>query len=217
MSWKYLGEIFDIHGGGIDLVFPHHENEIAQIALRLPHAGDGELLDAQRLPAGRRGENGEVGGEFRHDIRPFAHQILWRTIVGGEVIRFAMLQTPYREPLDWTSRNLEQANSRLKGWKDFAADRTRSRKSRIFFDDVLGRKHAPADRWTVRDRGSRTATARRFRRAAARLACGGRKRRLEPLRGIALRGDAARRPRRRARPLCCGAGSRQRPAKGGWC
>ena len=35
MSWKHLGEVFDIHGGGIDLVFPHHENEIAQIALRL--------------------------------------------------------------------------------------------------------------------------------------------------------------------------------------
>ena len=34
MSWRHLGEPFDIHGGGIDLVFPHHENEIAQIALR---------------------------------------------------------------------------------------------------------------------------------------------------------------------------------------
>ena len=46
MSWKYLGEIFDIHGGGIDLVFPHHENEIAQIVLRLQPAKDGEFMDA---------------------------------------------------------------------------------------------------------------------------------------------------------------------------
>src|SRR6185436_14558244 len=61
MSWKHLGETFDIHGGGIDLVFPHHENEIA---LRIPDAGNGEFLDAQRLPAGRRREDGQIGGEF---------------------------------------------------------------------------------------------------------------------------------------------------------
>ena len=59
MSWKHLGETFDIHGGGIDLVFPHHENEIAQSRCALRHAGDGELLDAQRLPAGRRREDVE--------------------------------------------------------------------------------------------------------------------------------------------------------------
>ena len=52
--------VFDIHGGGIDLVFPHHENEIAQIALRAWHACDGQLLDAQRLPAGRGREDVQV-------------------------------------------------------------------------------------------------------------------------------------------------------------
>ena len=53
MSEKHLGEVFDIHGGGIDLVFPHHENEIAQSAVVWPrHHGQG--LDAQRLSAGRR-------------------------------------------------------------------------------------------------------------------------------------------------------------------
>ena len=44
MSWKHLGETFDIHGGGIDLVFPHHENEIAQSCCAFPHQGDGELI-----------------------------------------------------------------------------------------------------------------------------------------------------------------------------
>ncbi len=51
--------IFDIHGGGIDLIFPHHENEIAQSLLRPRYACDGELLDAQRLPAGRGREDVE--------------------------------------------------------------------------------------------------------------------------------------------------------------
>ena len=69
MSRKHLGEVFDIHGGGIDLVFPHHENEIAQIALRPRHAGDGQRLDAQRLPAGRRPEDVEEPGQFRHHQR----------------------------------------------------------------------------------------------------------------------------------------------------
>ena len=54
---EHLGQMFDIHGGGIDLVFPHHENEIAQIALRARHAGDGQRVDAQRLPAGRGRED----------------------------------------------------------------------------------------------------------------------------------------------------------------
>ena len=60
MSWKYLGETFDIHGGGIDLVFPASRGRNRAIALRLPYAGDGELLDAQRLPSGRRREDVEV-------------------------------------------------------------------------------------------------------------------------------------------------------------
>jgi len=55
----------------------------------------------------------------------------------GEEARFAMLQTPYREPIDWTVRNLEQAASRLKSWKEFAADRTQSRISQGLFNEVL--------------------------------------------------------------------------------
>ena len=67
MSWKHLGETFDIHGGGIDLVFPHHENEIAQSRCAFGMPRDGELLDAQRLPAGRRREDVEVARQLRDD------------------------------------------------------------------------------------------------------------------------------------------------------
>ena len=69
MAWKFLGETFDIHGGGIDLVFPAPRKRNRANALRFPYAGDGELLDAQRLSSGRRREDGEVGRQFRDDLR----------------------------------------------------------------------------------------------------------------------------------------------------
>ena len=69
MSWKHLGEVFDIHGGGIDLVFPHRRERDRAVALRLPHRRDGELLDAQRLPAGRRREDVEEPRQLLHDPR----------------------------------------------------------------------------------------------------------------------------------------------------
>ena len=67
MSWKHLGETFDIHGGGIDLVFPHHENEIAQSRCAFHTPVMANYLDAQRLPAGRRREDVEVARQLRHD------------------------------------------------------------------------------------------------------------------------------------------------------
>ena len=54
MAAAYLGEVFDIHGGGIDLIFPHHENELAQSRCVHGTRAMANVLDAQRLPAGRR-------------------------------------------------------------------------------------------------------------------------------------------------------------------
>ena len=65
MSGALLGETFDIHGGGIDLVFPHHENEIAQSRCAFHTAVMANYLDAQRLLAGRRREDEQEPGEFR--------------------------------------------------------------------------------------------------------------------------------------------------------
>ena len=64
-----LGDVFDIHGGGIDLVFPHHENEIAQSRCAHGTRRHGALLAAQRLPAGRRREDVEVARQLRHHPR----------------------------------------------------------------------------------------------------------------------------------------------------
>ena len=69
MSWRYLGETFDIHGGGTDLIFPHHENEMAQSLLRLPRQPFRALLGAQRHAAGERREDVEEPRQLHHAAR----------------------------------------------------------------------------------------------------------------------------------------------------
>jgi cysteinyl-tRNA synthetase len=68
MSMKYLGETFDIHAGGIDLVFPHHENEIAQ-SRRRDRQTVRALLDSLRAPEGRRRNDVEVERQLLHVSR----------------------------------------------------------------------------------------------------------------------------------------------------
>ena len=102
MSAAYLGEEFDIHGGGLDLIFPHHENEIAQS--RCAHGTDvmANVLDAQRLPAGRGPEDVEERGQFRHHQRAAGDGEVRGAEWPGEVLRLAMLMTHYREPIDFS-------------------------------------------------------------------------------------------------------------------
>ncbi len=66
MSAAYLGEVFDIHGGGLDLIFPAPRERDRPVALCAWHQGDGELLDAQRLPRGRRRQDVEEPRQLRH-------------------------------------------------------------------------------------------------------------------------------------------------------
>jgi cysteinyl-tRNA synthetase len=115
MSWKHLGETFDIHGGGIDLVFPHHENEIAQsrCAFHTPVMANYWI------------HNGflQVEGEkMSKSVGNFVtiHELLkdWP----GEVVRFTMLQTQYRQPINWTIAGLREAQKNLDHWYDLTAD-----------------------------------------------------------------------------------------------
>jgi len=115
MSWKYLGEVFDIHGGGIDLVFPHHENEIAQTrcAFHTPAMADYWM------------HNGflQVEGEkMSKSLGNFVtiHQLLkdWP----GEVVRLAMLQTHYRQPINWTVAGVREAQKILDHWYALTGD-----------------------------------------------------------------------------------------------
>ena len=109
MSWKHLGETFDIHGGGIDLVFPHHENEIAQ----------SRCAFGTNVMANYWMHNGflQVEGEkMSKSLGNFftIHQLLadWP----GEVLRLNMLRSHYRQPIDWTVKGLEESWKVLAAW-----------------------------------------------------------------------------------------------------
>jgi cysteinyl-tRNA synthetase len=113
MAGKHLGEVFDIHGGGIDLVFPHHENEIAQS--RCAH-GTAVMANVWM-------HNGflQVEGEkMSKSLGNFfsIRQLLASSDFGGQpwhgrVLRFAMLGTHYRQPIDWTVERCVQARDTL--------------------------------------------------------------------------------------------------------
>jgi cysteinyl-tRNA synthetase len=118
MSWKHLGETFDIHGGGIDLVFPHHENEIAQsrCAFHAPVMANYWMHNGFLQVEGRKMAKSE--GNFI-TIRQANND--W----DGVVVRLAMLLSHYRQPLDWTTQRLKEASltvERLKRWYEADED-----------------------------------------------------------------------------------------------
>ena len=115
MSWKHLGEIFDIHGGGIDLVFPHHENEIAQSRCAFHNAHHGQLLGAQWFSSGRGRKMAKSLGNFV-TIRDLLKD--WP----GEVIRLTMPLTHYRQPLNWTANALRESRRTLDHWYELTVD-----------------------------------------------------------------------------------------------
>jgi cysteinyl-tRNA synthetase len=111
MSWKHLGETFDIHGGGIDLVFPHHENEIAQsrCALHTPVMANYWMHNGFLQVEGAKMSKSEGNFVTIRELLDGWKGWKWP----GAVLRFAMLGTSYRQPIDWTLRRLEEAAERL--------------------------------------------------------------------------------------------------------
>ena len=105
MSRKYLGETFDIHGGGEDLVFPHHENEIAQ-----SQAATGKPLANYWMHNGFVKINAEKMSKSLGNIFP-VREIL--KIYHPEVLRLFMLQSHYRSPVDYSESSLAEARSGL--------------------------------------------------------------------------------------------------------
>ncbi|MAB09685.1 cysteine--tRNA ligase [Hyphomonas sp.] len=105
MAAKHLGKTIDIHGGGIDLQFPHHENEIAQ-----SECAHGEVMANYWLHNGFLDMGGEKMSKSLGNV-VLMHDLLkqWP----GEVLRFAMLSGHYRAPLDWTEDLLKQAKVTL--------------------------------------------------------------------------------------------------------
>jgi cysteinyl-tRNA synthetase len=114
MSWKHLGETFDIHGGGIDLEFPHHENEIAQsrCAFHTP------------LMANYWMHNGFLQVEGEKMSKSVGNFFTIREVLAdwqGDVVRLAMLSTHYRQPINWTVKGLEEAEKTLANFFDAAS------------------------------------------------------------------------------------------------
>jgi cysteinyl-tRNA synthetase len=106
MSEAHLGEHFDIHGGGIDLIFPHHENELAQSVCA--HGGR-PFVNIWMHNAFLTLE-GEKMAKSLGNIRTI-HALL--DSAPGEALRYAMLSAHYRDPLDWTEERLRQAKASL--------------------------------------------------------------------------------------------------------
>ncbi|MCB1504920.1 MAG: cysteine--tRNA ligase [Hyphomicrobiaceae bacterium] len=113
MSGKHLGEVFDIHGGGIDLAFPHHENEIAQS--RCAH-GTPVMANVWMHNGFLQVEGEKMSKSLGNFIT--IHELLDTKKFGasqwhGRVVRLAMLGTHYRQPIDWTADRLVQARDML--------------------------------------------------------------------------------------------------------
>jgi cysteinyl-tRNA synthetase len=115
MAWKHLGETFDIHGGGIDLVFPHHENELAQTTC---------AFHAPRM-ANVWMHNGFLQVEGEKMSKSLGNFVTIRDLLAdwpGEVLRLNMLKTQYRSPIDWTLKALEESAKTLDDWYRVSAD-----------------------------------------------------------------------------------------------
>jgi cysteinyl-tRNA synthetase len=115
MSAAYLGDVFDIHGGGLDLIFPHHENEIAQS--RCAH-GTPAMANYWM-------HNGFLEVEGKKMSKSDGNFVTIRDLLNdwpGEVVRLNMLKTHYRSPMDWTLKGLEESAKTLDDWYWVAAD-----------------------------------------------------------------------------------------------
>ncbi|MFZ2004815.1 MAG: cysteine--tRNA ligase [Stellaceae bacterium] len=109
MSEAHLGTHFDIHGGGVDLVFPHHENEVAQSVCA--HAGE-PFVNFWVHNGFLSVDSTKMSKSLGNFVT--AHEVLkeWP----GEVVRLALLSSHYRDPLDWTEQRLREARQTLDRW-----------------------------------------------------------------------------------------------------
>ncbi|MDM8165373.1 cysteine--tRNA ligase [Roseovarius sp.] len=110
MSHELLGDSFDIHGGGNDLMFPHHENEIAQSCCAHPEGEFARVwMHNEMLQVEGKKMSKSLGNFFTvHDLLEQGYP--------GEVIRFVFLSTHYRKPMDWTEAKAKEAEATLRKW-----------------------------------------------------------------------------------------------------
>ena len=133
MAGKYLGDTFDIHGGGIDLQFPHHENEIAQseCAHHKPYV-------KMWLHNGFLQVEGEKMSKSQGTIRELLAD--WP----GEVLRFNMLRTHYRQPIDFTFAGLRESWKMLERWYAVTEPLANPAPDAVFLDALRDDLNTPA-------------------------------------------------------------------------
>ena len=117
MSKELLGDSFDIHGGGIDLAFPHHENELAQSLCANP----GKSFAKYWL------HNGMLTVEGNKMSKSLGNFVTVRELledgISGDAIRLALISSHYRQPLDWTKKRLNECSDTIKRWKDLVLEK----------------------------------------------------------------------------------------------
>ncbi|MDB5566466.1 MAG: cysS [Tardiphaga sp.] len=136
MSAAYLGETFDIHGGGLDLIFPHHENEIAQS--RCAHG--------THAMANTWMHNGFLQVEGEKMSKSLGNFVTINELLNdwpGEVLRLNMLKTHYRSPIDWTLKGLEESAKTLDDWYWVAADAKGGHPSNKFLEALSDDLNTP--------------------------------------------------------------------------
>jgi cysteinyl-tRNA synthetase len=111
MSKKFLGDQFDIHGGGIDLLFPHHENEIAQSRC----ANDNKVFANYWVHNAFITMSNEKMAKSQGNILKIKD---FRNKVNGQVLRFALMSAHYKQPLDWNDKLLEDCQNTIEKWYD---------------------------------------------------------------------------------------------------
>ncbi|MFN4245146.1 MAG: cysteine--tRNA ligase [Brevinematia bacterium] len=124
MSTKYLGDSFDIHGGGVDLIFPHHENEIAQSEAKTGKEFVRYWFHVEHLMVnGRKMSKSE--GNF------FTLRDLLKKGYDPKAIRLVLISTHYRKPLDFTEEKIIQAQNTIKDFEIFIAKMKKVSKSNV--------------------------------------------------------------------------------------
>ena len=109
MSKKYLGNEFDVHGGGVDLLFPHHENEIAQSRC----ANDSKVFANYWLHNAFITMSNEKMAKSQGNILKIKD---FRNNKSGQVLRLALMSAHYRQPLDWNDKLLEDCENTISKW-----------------------------------------------------------------------------------------------------
>ncbi|TKB69712.1 MAG: cysteine--tRNA ligase [Nitrospira sp.] len=116
MSIRHLGETFDIHGGGMDLIFPHHENEIAQSCGATGKEFARYWVHNGFVQVNKEKMSKSLGNFFT--IREIFEKSEWPEEITGEILRYFLLSTHYHGPLDFSDQALKEAKNALNGFYD---------------------------------------------------------------------------------------------------